>query len=167
MSRKLMNQVYIELHKDAFQWARQCTNYSDELAADILQTVYLKILNGKAKFNGKSSLKTWLFSVIKFTVMDFYRGQKRQESLQSVMEVPDNAIGESLDSSFYIQMLKKLSENQSQVLLLVFYHNYTLEAVAEVMGLSIGTIRTHYDRGKKKLKKILENENSVSYDERK
>lgn len=162
-----MNQVYTELHKDAFQWAKQCTNHCDELAADVLQSVYLKILNGKAKFNEKSSLKTWLFSVIKFTAIDFYRGLKKQESLDLVENIPDQNIPGDIDRDFYINILKKLSENQSQVLLLVFYHDYTLEAVAEVMGLSIGTIRTHYDRGKKKLKKILEKENNTSYGYRK
>lgn len=162
-----MNQVYTELHKDAFQWAKQCTNHSDELAADVLQSVYLKILNGKAKFNEKSSLKTWLFSVIKFTALDFYRSRKKQEPLELLEDIPDRSMPKDLDAGFYVNILKQLSENQSQVLLLVFYHDYTLEAVAEVMGLSIGTIRTHYDRGKKKLKKILEKENSTTYGYRK
>lgn len=167
MSRKLMDQVYTELHKEAYQWAKQCVNYSDELASDVLQTVYLKILNGKAKYNKKSSLKTWLFSVIKFTAMDFFRGRKKLESLELIHDLPDTQDLANLDAHFYSGILRQLSDNQSQVLLLVFYHDYTLEAVAEVMGLSIGTIRTHYDRGKKKLKKILEKENNISHDYRK
>jgi len=163
MSRELMDKVYTELHREAFQWTKQCVNYSDVLAEDVLQTVYLKILNGKAKFKNQSSLKTWLFSVIKFTALDHFRGNKKQESLDVIKDFAVSQELDDLDAGFYTNTLRKLSENQSQVLLLVFYHNYTLEAVAEIMGLSIGTIRTHYDRGKKKLKKILEKENSASY----
>lgn len=156
-----MNTIYSELHFEAYQWTRHCVNYSDDLAADILQTVYLKILNGKARYDGKSGLKTWLFSVIRFTAMDHYRLMKTSESLDRVENfiIPDTT--EALDREFYAGILRNLSPNQARVLLLVFYHDYTLEAVAEIMDLSIGTVRTHYDRGKKRLKKILENENRL------
>ena len=164
MSRKLLERVYSELHEEAYRWARQCVNYSDEQAKDVLQTVYLKILNGKARFNERSSLKTWLFSVIRFTAADSFRGAAHQVSLEAAGEQGEEPELAPLDQDFYISALRQLSQNQSQVLLLVFYHNYTLETVAEVMGLSIGTVRTHYDRGKKKLRQVLEKEKNTTYD---
>lgn len=159
-----MEKVYAELHQDAYHWARQCVNYSDEQAEDVLQTVYLKILNGKARYNNRSGLKTWLYSVIRFTAADTFRSTRKQVSLDAAAEQTEEPEMNTLDEHFYASALKQLSTNQSQVLLLVFYHNYTLEAVAEVMGLSIGTIRTHYDRGKKKLRQILEKEKNTTYD---
>lgn len=159
-----MDRVYSELHFEAYQWTKHCVNHSEELAADILQTVYLKILNGKAKYDGKALLKTWLFSVIRYTAMDHYRGVKKQEPLEVVKDFPTDDDTNQLDKSFYADILNRLSENQSKVLLLVFYHDYTLETIAEIMDLSIGTVRTHYDRGKKKLKKILEKENKTNYE---
>jgi RNA polymerase sigma-70 factor, ECF subfamily len=41
----------------------------------VLQTVYLKVLMGKARYNGKSSFKTWLFAVIRRTAADERRRQ--------------------------------------------------------------------------------------------
>ena len=38
---------------------------------------------------------------------------------------------------------------------MVFYHEMTLEDCAEVLHVSIGTVRTHYDRGKKRLKQMI------------
>jgi RNA polymerase sigma-70 factor (ECF subfamily) len=38
-----------------------------------LQTVYLKILEGKARYRGEASLKTWLFAVIRKTAIGEYR----------------------------------------------------------------------------------------------
>jgi RNA polymerase sigma-70 factor (ECF subfamily) len=53
-------------------------------------------------------------------------------------------------------LLQALPDRQKEVLLMVFYHDMTLEQCAEVMQLHIGTVRTHYDRGKKKLKEWIE-----------
>jgi DNA-directed RNA polymerase specialized sigma24 family protein len=39
---------------------------------------------------------------------------------------------------------------------LVFYHDMTIEEAARTAGLSVGTARVHYDRGKKRLRSILE-----------
>ncbi len=163
MSKELLEEIYANHHRDAYLWSRQCMSNSEEEAKDVLQSVYLKVLTGKAKFSGKSSLKTWLFSVIKYTALDYFRRNKKVESLEMVHNVTVNDNESHLDIDYYANTLKQLTDKQTQVLLLVFYHDYTLEAAAEVMGVSIGTARTHYDRGKKKLRKILEQEKQAVY----
>ena len=52
------------LHKDCYGWALSCCSQNPQDAEDVLQNVYLKVLDERAKFNGKSSFRTWLFSVI-------------------------------------------------------------------------------------------------------
>jgi RNA polymerase sigma-70 factor (ECF subfamily) len=47
--------------------------------------------------------------------------------------------------------LAQLSERQREVLHLVFYHDMRIEDAAQVMGISVGAARTHYERGKKML----------------
>jgi RNA polymerase sigma-70 factor (ECF subfamily) len=44
---------------------------------------------------------------------------------------------------------------QQEVILMVFYHQMTIEQSAEVLQISLGTARTHYERGKKNLKKLI------------
>ena len=62
-----------ELHRESYLWSLSCCHYDKEMAKDVLQNVYLKIYDGKASFNAKSKLKTWMFSIIKFTSIDFMR----------------------------------------------------------------------------------------------
>src|SRR5882672_12640595 len=61
------------LHSASFGWALQCCRRDRSQAEEVLQTVYLKILEGKASFRGEASLKTWLFAVIRKTAIGEHR----------------------------------------------------------------------------------------------
>src|SRR5882762_9563571 len=60
------------LHGCSFGWALSCCRRDATEAEEVLQTVYLKILEGKARYRGESSLKTWLFAVIRKTAATEY-----------------------------------------------------------------------------------------------
>src|SRR5690242_2649577 len=62
-------------HLESYGWALSCCRHCREEAENVLQIVYLKILGGRAVFNGRSSFKTWLFSVIRNTAA----GERRTE----------------------------------------------------------------------------------------
>jgi DNA-directed RNA polymerase specialized sigma24 family protein len=64
------NEIRTELeqhHGDAFGWALSCCGWDRPLAEDVLQSTYLKVLDGRAVFAGRSSFKTWLYAVIRRT----------------------------------------------------------------------------------------------------
>jgi Sigma-70 region 2 len=52
------------LHLESLGWARSCCRQDAEEAENVLQAVYLKIVEGRALFDGRSTLRTWLFAVI-------------------------------------------------------------------------------------------------------
>ncbi len=48
-------------HADNYGWALACCAWHRDMAEDVLQESYLRVLDGRAKFLGKSSDKTWFF----------------------------------------------------------------------------------------------------------
>jgi len=64
------------LHPQAYRWSLTLCRGKAELAADVLQEVYLKMLEGKANYAGRSTFKTWLFSLIRNTASDHLRKEK-------------------------------------------------------------------------------------------
>src|SRR5258706_13909290 len=54
-------------HADCFGWAMACCRRDCDDAEEVLQTVYLTVLDGRARYNGRSSFRTWLFGVIRLT----------------------------------------------------------------------------------------------------
>src|SRR5713101_9591179 len=62
-----------QYHAACFGWALSCCRRDRAEAEEVLQTVYLKILEGKARFRGEANLKTWLFAVIRNTAISEHR----------------------------------------------------------------------------------------------
>ena len=165
MDQNHLKEELEKLHAEGFIWAVRCCHEDRADAEDVLQNTYLKILEGKAKFKNQSSFKTWLFSVIRYTAIDFLKNEKKKRLIElnnhSVYseEIQINSElnykeEEVLQREFKLA-LEKLSTQQHYVLHLVFYQNMTIQEAAEIMGIRLGTARTHYERGKQQLKKWL------------
>jgi RNA polymerase sigma-70 factor, ECF subfamily len=157
-------------HAESWSWALACCHGDVAQAEDVLHLSYHKVLDRRARFDGRSSFKTWLFGVIRMTALDQRRWRWRRwlrwaplaEAEQQADLRP--AAPESLASDERCAEVRAaldgLAPRQAQVLRLVFYHDLTLDEAAVAMGVSPGTARTHYERGKAQLRKLLAEDGS-------
>ncbi len=156
------------LHHASFGWALSCCRHDHAEAEEVLQTVYLKILQGKAVYRNEASLKTWLFAVIRNTAIS----ERRKHVLRALKLIPrsgnpewrepDAELERSEMQQRFQQALARLPARQSETLHLVFYQELSLSEAAQVMNISIGSARRHYERGKKRLREALD-EAGVDY----
>ncbi len=155
-------------HQDSFAWALRCCAGNRQEAEDLLQSSYLKILEQKARYRQQQAqFKTWLFTIIRNTAVDFYRKKsphviQLNEALTGNIESfidTETGLQEDETQAIFKEMLTQLSAQQQQVLHLVFYQDMSIEEAAKVMGITTGTARTHYERGKKQLRKKLKQAN--------
>jgi RNA polymerase sigma factor (sigma-70 family) len=156
-----------QLHSASFGWALWCCDHRREDAEEVLQTAYLKVLEGAARFNEQSSLRTWFFAVVRRTAWEQRRRRwvrelllarwLRQPTVAAASE-PDEALRNSEESHALRHALKALPTRQREVLHLVFYQELTIEEAARVLSISLGTARTHFERGKARLRTLLEQE---------
>lgn len=162
MERDLASQIEA-LHIEAFVWAVACCQGDRHEAEDVLQTTYLKIADGRAKFGEQSAFKTWLFGVVRNTARERHRRRTTRHLLLVKWKpdpppapiAPDASVEAQQVASTLRAVLEGLSERQREVLELVFYHDLTIEEAAEVMDVSLGTARTHYHRGKQTMARRL------------
>lgn len=154
MNKNRLTQLLQKNHKDAFLWACHCCYHNREDGKEILQITYMKILEGKALYKEQSSFKTWLFSVIRYTAIDYKKKKKLHEGLETVVIGIEDTPFE-MRTINYKALLNKLPDRQRQVLLLSFYHSMSLAEIAIVTQLHIGTVRTHYERGKQAMKTLI------------
>jgi RNA polymerase sigma-70 factor (ECF subfamily) len=152
------------VHERSFGWALHCCEGDRAEAEDVLQTAYLKVLDGRARFDGRSSFVTWLFAVVRRTAADERRRRilrfHRSEPLRDDVAASPSIATESLESDerreALVRALRELPRRQREVLLLVFYHERTVEEAAAVLAIGLGSARTHYARGKQRLRELLQ-----------
>jgi RNA polymerase sigma-70 factor (ECF subfamily) len=152
-------------HPDCFGWALSCCQQDWARAEDVLQEAYLRVLQGKARFQEKSSFKTWIFGVIRICAADSRRrdwwrliGMERWQKKAippDSPEPPSQALDTIQKQKIFQAAILSLPRRQQEVLHLVFYQDLTLEQSAQILKISVGSARTHYDRAKKQLRKIL------------
>ncbi|MGA9353126.1 MAG: RNA polymerase sigma factor [Terriglobales bacterium] len=153
------------MHAASFGWALWCCDHRRDEAEEVLQVAYLKVLEGAARFDGKSSLRTWFFSVVLRTAWERRRRRWVREQLMGrwfirkpepvVAPDPERAASGSESSRALLKALASLPGRQREVLHLVFYQDLTIEEAACVLKISLGTARTHFERGKAQLRKRL------------
>ncbi|HKO54965.1 MAG TPA: RNA polymerase sigma factor [Thermoanaerobaculia bacterium] len=160
MNRADLEQQLEQLHPASYAWALGVCGRDPDDAQEVLQETYLKILDGKARFDGRSALKTWLFAVIRRTAAARRRLRWLRELrfvIGDVSAVPDGhesaerRVIHSEETSALLRALQKLARRQREVIELVFYHDMTIEEAAAVAGVSVGTARVHYHRAKQRL----------------
>ena len=145
------------LHADLYSWAMSRCNYDRAKAEDLMQQAYVEVLSGRAQFNNKSTLKTFVFGV----VQNLARSQLRQVAIRLRIIRSHSAElrqdefapqGESDgDNESVWQAVQSLPARQRDITELVFCRDMTIEEASAVMGVSLGTGRVHYDRAKKAL----------------
>jgi RNA polymerase sigma-70 factor (ECF subfamily) len=153
------------LHPDAFGWSLHCCGGDAGRAEDVLQNAYLKVAAERVRFDGRSAFKTWWFGVIRLTAKEEQRRRRFRESLAGKLlrfapakvDEPRTISRIELDESSreLKAALTQLPPRQSEVLHLVFYQDLSISEAAVIMGVSLGSARTHYERGKARLRELL------------
>jgi RNA polymerase sigma-70 factor (ECF subfamily) len=160
VNRADLEQQLEELHPACYAWALGVCGRDPDDAQETLQETYLKILDGKARFDGRSSLKTWLFAVIRRTAaarrrLRWLRGLRfvigDVSGVADGHESAERRVIHSEETSALLRALGRLARRQREVIELVFYHELTIEEAAAVAGVSVGTARVHYHRAKQRL----------------
>jgi RNA polymerase sigma-70 factor, ECF subfamily len=166
MDREQLESALEGLHPASFGWALSCCRRDRQEAEDVLQMSYLKIIEGKARFDGRSSFKTWLFAVIRKTALERFRWQRVRQMFfieSSASPQPDQILERSERAERLVRALGQISTRQREVLDLVFYHDMTIEEAAQALGISLGSARVHYERGKRRILSILNEEERVAF----
>ena len=130
-------QVYAEFYPKVSAYVRgKVANPHD--TEEVVSAVFLKVVQKLDSFDlAKASLSTWVYTITRNTVTDFYRTRHTPMALEDYMLGEDASAGlndDALDA--LADALLALKEKERDLIVLHYYKGYTLKAVAEMMGMS-------------------------------
>ena len=164
------NSTFTELYNDYFARVDNYVHYrvDDFHAADDLVSQIFEKLFAKLKYYQpeKAIFSTWLFSIARNTITDYYRSQKRKQvvSLDISPELTDSKpdpidIVILNETRQHLQKaLASLSQRERDIIALKFWSGSSNKAIAEIMGISESNARVILFRAMRRLRIILESQ---------
>jgi RNA polymerase sigma-70 factor, ECF subfamily len=135
---------------------------NEAAAEDLISEVFLDVWRQAGKFEGRSAVTTWMLSIARFKALSALRRKPEQEldeeaaaQIEDDADDPEVALVKKGKAAVLRQALSKLSAEHREVVDLVYYHEKSVEEVAEIVGIPEATVKTRMFYARKKLSEIL------------
>ncbi len=160
MSTYDFDQQLIDYQRSLKSFAYSFTN-DDEAANDLLQETYLKALTYRDKFQAKTNLKAWLYTIMRNTFINNYRKAVRANTIidrtdeQYFINTAATTKGYSNPDSVYsyaqISQVVEDLEDDYRVPFQMYNRGFKYKEIAAKLNLPIGTIKSRIFLARKKL----------------
>lgn len=131
-------------------------------AADVMQDVFLEVWRVAARFEGRSSVRTWIFGIARNRAVDRMRRGLREVTLPDPdPEVADDApdpeaiVVAASDAARLRDCITRLSNSHRSAIHLAFYEDLPYGEIATIEGVPVGTIKTRILHAKRLLMHCL------------
>lgn len=150
----LVNRYHQKLCRHSFGYTHDI-----DASKDIVQDCWSTIIHKLDSLKEPNRFGSWAFRIVTRRSLDFVRKKKREiEKVNSYPDLQNEDDTKSIDESA-IQtlqlMIRVLPEDQQVVLRLFYTEEYSLKEIAEILEISIGTVKSRLFHAREKLKTIL------------
>ncbi len=137
-----------------------------DVAEDVVQDAFVRVLTNLHRFDPKYRFSTWLFTIAKrlhvnacqklkpvydSDTVGGFRGEAGEPIRPAMESEARNNARDALDRA-----LQDLSTDQREIVVLFYQHDWPIAQIAEYMGMPEGTIKSHLHRGRAKMRRALE-----------
>jgi RNA polymerase sigma-70 factor (ECF subfamily) len=131
-------------------------------AEDLISEVFLDVWRQADRFEGRSTVSTWLLAIARFKALSALRRKPDEElddesaaAIEDDADDPEMALAKKDRSAVIRKCLTGLSTEHREIIDLVYYHEKSVEEVAEIVGIPENTVKTRMFYARKKLAEML------------
>jgi RNA polymerase sigma-70 factor (ECF subfamily) len=159
---KLAMQALFARHRTGtYRWLLRMV-HDEALAEDLLSEVFLDVWRQADRFEGRSSVSTWLMSIARFKALSALRRRTEDElteeiegTLADTANDPEAALQEKNRSELLREALTRLSPEHREIIDLVYYNEKSISECAEILGIPAATVKTRMFYARKKLAELV------------
>ena len=131
-------------------------------AEDLISEVFLDVWRQADRFEGRSTVSTWLLAIARFKALSALR-RKPEEGLdedaalkiEDLADNPEVTLEKKDRSAVIRKCLMGLSAEHREIIDLVYYHEKSVEEAAKIVGIPENTVKTRMFYARKKLAEML------------
>ena len=157
--RQTAERVYREYYPRILGYVRSKLSSPQE-AEDVCSSAMLKIVRGLPTFDPeKSSLSTWIYTIVRNTLTDHYRSRRSHEELGKDIPYEGDDFEEILQEERLEELaaaLEKLPQRERDVIILHYYSGISLREISEAIGMSYSNMKIIHRKALAGLKKHLD-----------
>ena len=131
-------------------------------AEDLISEVFLDVWRQADRFEGRSAVSTWLLAIARFKALSALRRRPDEElddeaaeAIEDTSDNPEESLAKKDKSAVIRKCLEGLSADHREIIDLVYYHEKSVEEVAEIVGIPENTVKTRMFYARKKLAELL------------
>jgi RNA polymerase sigma-70 factor, ECF subfamily len=135
---------------------------NEATAEDLISEVFLDVWRQAGRFEGRSQVSTWLLSIARFKALSALRkkpdaelDEETAEAIVDEADDPQTALEKKDKGAVLRDCMNALSPEHREIIDLVYYHEKSVEEVAEVVGIPEATVKTRMFYARKKLGELL------------
>lgn len=163
--KRILQDLMEEYGTDVWNYAYSLTN-KWEVADDITQDVFLKAYRHLHTFRQEASVKTWLLSITRNTVKDyrksaFFRKVTLVDQIyqkNATHPAAETEVLEELSISEIWKKVLRLPMKYREVLILFAHYQLSMKEIAEILDVSVGTIKSRLYHARIKVTQMKDGE---------
>jgi RNA polymerase sigma-70 factor, ECF subfamily len=159
--RLAMQVLYARHHVRVYRFVLRLVS-DPTMAEELISEVFLDVWRQANRFEGRSAVSTWLLAIARFKALSALRrrtDEELDEEAAAAIEDPSDDPEVSLQKKDKGDILRKcltaLSADHREIIDLVYYHEKSIEEVAEVLKIPENTVKTRMFYARKKLAELL------------
>ena len=159
---RLAMQTLFARHRTAvYRWLLRFVG-NEAVAEDLLSDVFLDVWRQADRFQGRSSVSTWLLAIARFKALSARRIRKDAELDETIeatvadpADNPEVMLEKKNREEFVRAALNNLSPEHKEVIDLVYYHEKSVDECAQILGVPSGTVKTRMFYARKKVTEMV------------
>jgi RNA polymerase sigma-70 factor, ECF subfamily len=155
-----MHALFARHRTPIYRWLLRFVS-NETLAEDLLSEVFLDVWRQAGRFEGRSSVATWLMSIARFKALSARRrrteaelDEKIETTVADTANDPEAALQEKHRGELLRQALTQLSPEHREVIDLVYYHEKSIDECAQVLGIPAATVKTRMFYARKEIGRV-------------
>ena len=136
---------------------RQLTGWDEALADDLAQETFIKAYTSLRQFRGDAKFYTWLYRIAYNCFLAHQRGRKPEVALDESHEDLHSRTEDGVSDLHrdFAKALQEFPPQQRMALHLHLHREMTHEEIAELMDAPLGTVKSHIQRGRERLRERM------------